>query len=64
MELLNKSKEKIKLNNKAANDLFLTAAKKIQEAKSVHDDLEKYYIDAMNFESLTKFANDFLDMIF
>lgn len=64
MELLNKSKEKIKFNNKAANELLLTAAKKIQEAKSVHDDLEKYYIDAMNFESLTKFANDFLDMIF
>ena len=56
---LHKSREKIKFNKKAAKELLLTAAGTLKEAKEVHDELEKYYIEAMDFEKLTAFANGF-----
>lgn len=61
---LHKSKEKVKFNKKAARELLLSAASTLKEAKAVHDDLEKFYIDAMDFNKLTDFANDFAERLF
>lgn len=56
---LHLSKERIKFNKKAAKQLFLSAAETLSKAKTSHDILEEYYINAMDFERLTAFAEDF-----
>lgn len=56
---LKRSRERIKFNKKALRQLLLSAAAILAEAKSLHDDLEKYYINAMDFEALTTFAESF-----
>ena len=62
--LLNKSRVRIKFNQKAIRQLLLTACNTLKEAKEVHDQMEMYYISAMNFNSLTEFANEFAKRIF
>ncbi|MBQ3053072.1 MAG: hypothetical protein IJD55_05180 [Clostridia bacterium] len=57
-------KERLKFNKKAIRQLLFSAAAVLKEAKAVHDDLEKYYINAMNFEKLTKFTEGFSENIF
>ncbi len=61
---ISKSRERIKFNKKAIRQLLFTACAVLGEAKSIHDNLEAHYISAMNFESLTKFANEFEKKIF
>ena len=43
-------------NRRTARELLLGAIDILGKAKATHDQLEKYYIDAMNFQSLTLFA--------
>lgn len=62
-ELLSKRRERMKFNKKAIRELLLSAAAVLSEAKAVHDELEKYYIDAMDFSSLTAFATEFTEKI-
>lgn len=47
---------RLTFNRRIAKELLLGAAKTLQKAKVVHDSLEKCYIDAMNFNALTAFA--------
>jgi len=61
---LHKSRERIKFNKKAEKKLLSTACMTLSEAKTVHDEMEKYYISAMNFNSLTEFASDFTEKLF
>ncbi len=56
---LHLSRERMKFNKKAIRQLFLSAAETLSQAKSVHDELESYYIKAMNFNELTAFAEAF-----
>ncbi len=56
---LHASRERMKFNKKAVHELLLSAAGKLAEAKALHDQLEQYYISAMNFEKLTAFAETF-----
>ena len=56
-----KSKEKgyrgrMLFNRRVSNELLLGACQTLKHAKEVHDKLEKFYIDAMDFNSLTNFA--------
>lgn len=60
---LSKHREKMKFNKKAIKELLLTTSALLSEAKTVHDELEKYYIDAMDFPALTAFATEFADKI-
>ena len=53
---LHLSRERMKFNKKTIKELFLSAAATLSRAKAVHDKLEGYYIKAMDFESLTAFA--------
>ena len=62
-EKLSKRRERMKFNKKAIRELLLSAAAVLSEAKTVHDQLEKYYIKAMDFESLTAFASEFAEKI-
>ena len=61
---LHLSRERIKFNNKAIKELLYSATNSLNEAKTTHDQLEKFYINAMNFEKLTKFANNFCNKLF
>ena len=60
---LSKNREKLKFNKKVSKELLLEAIATLQNAKTVHDKLEEYYVDAMDFEALTLFAKDFCQEI-
>ncbi len=57
--LLHQSKNRIKFNNRLCRELLDSAYFTLNEAKLVHDQLEKHYINAMNFEKLNNFADMF-----
>ena len=59
-ERLGRAKEKMKFNKKAYFALLDAAAQTLSRAKAVHDELEKYYIDAMDYNALNKFFDNFL----
>ncbi len=56
---LHLSRERMKFNKKALRRLLLCAAETLSSAKKTHDDLESYYIKAMDFKALTAFAESF-----
>ncbi len=56
--LLHQSKNRIKFNKRLSDELLSSAYFTLSEAKMVHDELEKHYINAMDFEKL----NNFIDM--
>lgn len=58
---LHLSRERLKFNKKAAKELFISAAGALSGAKRVHDKLESYYIKAMDFCTLTAFAEKFTE---
>ena len=49
---LKNHKYRISFNKKAGSDLQNEAIKLLKTAKIVHDELEKYYIEAMNFDAV------------
>ena len=61
---IGKSRQRIKFNKKTADRLLQAAAEILAEAKAAHDELEKQYIDAMDFDSLKKFAEKFVKELF
>ncbi|MBR7132788.1 MAG: hypothetical protein IKD04_04590 [Clostridia bacterium] len=61
---LSRSRERMKFNKKAIRQLLLSAVTVLSQAKKVHDELEKHYISAMDFEALTAFAKDFSERLF
>jgi len=64
LKTLRKSRERIKFNTKAARQLLTTACTVLNEAKSIHDEMEKYYISAMDFNALTAFGESFANNLF
>lgn len=60
---LSNSRERLKFNRKLINELLLNAISVLKQAKDVHDDIEEYYIRAMDFDALTLFAKDFCDKL-
>ncbi len=61
---LHQSKERIKFNKKAINLLLNSASDTLKGAKTVHDELESYYIKAMDFEKLNNFTEKFCNNLF
>ncbi len=47
---------RILFNRRVSKELLAGAVSTLNSAKQVHDELEKFYINAMNFEALTAFA--------
>lgn len=62
-KLLHQSKERVKFNKKAISHLLNSARDTLFLAKTIHDQLESYYIEAMNFQELNKFAEKFCKKI-
>ncbi len=57
-------KNRIIFNKKIAESLLEESVKILSKAKSVHDELEKYYISAMNFEKINDLSNNVIEEIF
>lgn len=58
------NREKLRFNAKAAKELFHCACESLNNAKTVHDNLEEYYIKAMDFDALNLYAREILKKIF
>lgn len=56
ISLINRSKEKRRFNNKIFKELVLSASKTLCAAKKVHDEIEGYYISAMDFNKNAELA--------
>lgn len=59
-ESLKSEREKTKFNRKAYASVLSSAAENLSKAKATHDRLEKHYIEAMDYERLGKFFDEFL----
>lgn len=57
-------KDRLKANKKNFLTLAQNTCEILNQAKHSHDQLEKYYINAMDFEKLNIFLDDFKDTIF
>ncbi|MBE6728924.1 MAG: hypothetical protein E7568_01670 [Ruminococcaceae bacterium] len=62
-EVLKKSKNKLVYLRRMYDALLLSASKNLSEAKSTHDELEAYYISAMNFNELSDYTEKFIKKI-
>ncbi len=51
--LIRQLRNRITFNRRLSRELPVFAAQTLQKAKSVHDRIEKYYIDAMDFSAVT-----------
>lgn len=56
INILREHRARLTFNRRVARELLLEAIATLQKAKAVHDKLEKYYIDAMDFKSMSLFA--------
>lgn len=61
---LHNSRSRIFFNKKISKQLLLCASETLSQAKAVHDELEKYYIEAMDFKALSLFAEEFCKKLF
>lgn len=53
MTALRNKKQFLSFHRKAANEMLNAAIKALKEAKSIHDDLERQYTDAVDFKQVT-----------
>ncbi len=56
--------ESVKQSQEISKELISVAAQTLKQAKEVHDEIEKHYISAMNFEALKDFCDKILNEIF
>ena len=61
MAQLHEHRQRTFFSRRVARELISAACSTLNEAKAVHDELEKYYISAMNFKALTDFAEEFVE---
>lgn len=61
---LHNSFKRLKFNKKVFKNILSSASDTLKQAKTVHDQLESYYIGAMNFEKLNEFADMFCKNLF
>ena len=53
----------LRFDKKLKAELITEAEEKLKKAKAVHDELEKIYIDAMDFEAMNAYCADFIDKL-
>lgn len=58
------AKNRLMLNRTLSGELIKSAAEMLSSAKSVHDKLEKLYIESMDFEKLNEFSEKFIFSLF
>ena len=56
INLLRECRARLTFNRRVTRELLLGAIETLEKAQAVHDTLEKYYINAMDFGALTAFA--------
>jgi len=54
----------LKFNERIKQELINESVACLKKAKAIHDELEKIYIDAMDFERLNEFCEGFIDKLF
>ena len=54
----------LRFNEKIKRELISESISCLKKAKSVHDELEKIYIDAMDFEALDSYCQSFIGRLF
>lgn len=62
-EVIVQNKNKLAFIKKLQNELYTAVCDEMGEIKALHDDLEKYYIGAMDFKSLNEFTNAFMSSL-
>lgn len=62
-KLIAQRRPRLKMNKAAAKDLTTEAVKTIKAAKQIHDEIEKYYISAMDFDKVNAAADDIIAAI-
>ncbi len=63
-EGLKDSRPVLKFNEKLKQELINESIGCLRKAKSIHDELEKNYIDAMDFEALNEYCDGFINKLF
>lgn len=63
-DYLKKHKNRIAFNRRSRDELLGEAVNKLIAAKKTHDELEKYYISAMDFDSLRVYSEKLIYQIF
>lgn len=63
-EGFSKNKSVLKFNAKIKHELINESISCLKKAKATHDELEKIYIDAMDFEKLNEYCNSFTEKLF
>lgn len=63
-KLLHNSQNRLKFNRKVTDSLLSAASHTLAQAKAVHDKLESYYINAMDFNALNLFGEKFCENMF
>ncbi len=58
------NKQKLSFNRRAQAELLDSAAYCLKSAKEIHDQIEKYYVDIMDFESLNEYMKTLADDMF
>lgn len=56
-------KQRINFGKKASLELAKEAADSLDTALKIHDELEKYYIDAIDFKKLDKMTSEFIESL-
>ena len=54
----------LRFNSRIKQELINESVSCLKRAKSIHDELEKIYIDAMDFERLDEYCNGFINKLF
>lgn len=60
---IKRTRARLSFNRKMAEKLIMGAEKSLKSAKSIHDQLESYYISSMDFEELNAFCDAKCDEI-
>ncbi len=64
MAKLNRNRQKLNFNKRIAKELLGAAISSLQTAKALHDQMEKYFIDIMDFDSLNEYCEKTVDKFF
>ncbi len=64
MTELHKNRQRVCFNRKASGELISMACETLREAKLIHDDIEKYYVAAMDFTALENMTDQIIKKIF
>lgn len=63
-EKLKDHRARLLFDRKAKDELLNEAVSHLEKAKAIHDDLEKYYIEAMDFERMNRDTEELLNRMF